>query len=190
MSMRVRAVRDDLGVFVGQQLRGEFLDAFGRDVQSAGNVRFAITFRCEGLDDRDLFLVNFGFQFFSGNCSIHISLLRDHGIGCRVTLYRFAVCRRAGLEGLDFCAVLALDVAQPECRGLATPTNAIPLPKPKPRAVREHFVVPSIGSRDVACAEWPNVRRFEHFLKLLNLVNDAFNVHASQSSKRRRGAVK
>ena len=36
--------------------------------------------------------------------------------------------------------------------------------QPKPRALREPFVVPSIGSRDVACAEWPNIRRFEHFL--------------------------
>jgi hypothetical protein len=58
----------------------------------------------------------------------------------------------------------------------------------------EHFVVPSIRSRDVACAEWPYIRRFEHLLKLLDVVNDAFNVHASQSSKRRRdvnfGAVK
>ena len=56
--------------------------------------------------------------------------------------------------------------------------------------MREHFVMPSIGGRDVACAEWPDIRRFEHFLQLLNLVNDAFNVHASQSSKRRRRAVK
>jgi hypothetical protein len=53
----------------------------------------------------------------------------------------------------------------------------------------EHFVVPSIGSGDVACAQWPTIRRFEHFLYLLDLVNDAFNVHASQSSKRRRGVV-
>ena len=37
--------------------------------------------------------------------------------------------------------------------------------------------MPSIGSSDVACAERPNVRRFEHFLKLLDVVNDAFNVH-------------
>jgi hypothetical protein len=43
--------------------------------------------------------------------------------------------------------------------------------------MRERFVVPSIRRRDVACAEWPDVRRFEHFLQLLNLVNDAFNVH-------------
>jgi hypothetical protein len=54
------------------------------------------------------------------------------------------------------------------------------LPEPKPRAVREHFIVPAIGGRDVACAEWPNIRRFEHFLYLLDLANDAFNVHASQ----------
>jgi hypothetical protein len=46
--------------------------------------------------------------------------------------------------------------------------------------VRELIVVPAIGSRDVACAEWPNIRRFKHFLYLLNLVNDALNVHASQ----------
>ena len=32
----------------------------------------------------------------------------------------------------------------------------------------------------IVCAEWSNVRRFEHFLYLLNLVNDALNVHASQ----------
>jgi hypothetical protein len=30
--------------------------------------------------------------------------------------------------------------------------------------MREHFVVPSIRSREIACAEWPNIRRFEHFL--------------------------
>jgi hypothetical protein len=43
-------------------------------------------------------------------------------------------------------------------------TDAISLPKPKPRAMREHFVVSSIRRTDVACAEWPNIRRFEHFL--------------------------
>jgi hypothetical protein len=56
--------------------------------------------------------------------------------------------------------------------------------------MREHLVVPSIGSTDVACAEWPNVRRFEHFLQLLNLVDDAFNVHAFQSSIRKPESVK
>jgi hypothetical protein len=47
--------------------------------------------------------------------------------------------------------------------GFTSATDAISLPKPKPRAVREHFVVPSIRRRDVACAEWPNIRCLEHF---------------------------
>jgi hypothetical protein len=85
--------------------------------------------------------------------------------------------------------LLALFFSQLNDWGLSSATNSVALPKPKPRAMCERFVVPSIGSRDVACAEWPDIRRFEHFLQLLNLVNDAFNVHASQSSKRRRGAV-
>ena len=62
----------------------------------------------------------------------------------------------------------------------ASAANTEMLPQPKPRAVREHFVVPSISSRDVACAQRSNVRRFEHFLYLLNIVNDAFNVHSVQ----------
>jgi len=48
--------------------------------------------------------------------------------------------------------------------GFTSAANSELLPQPKPRAMREHFVVPSIGSRDVARAEWPNIRRFEHFL--------------------------
>jgi hypothetical protein len=46
--------------------------------------------------------------------------------------------------------------------------------------MRKHLIMPSIRSRDVASAEGPNIGRFEHFLYLLNLANDAFNVHASQ----------
>src|SRR5690348_8084463 len=37
-------------------------------------------------------------------------------------------------------------------------TDAILLPKPKPRAVGEHLVVPSIRSRDVARGQRPRVR--------------------------------
>jgi len=54
------------------------------------------------------------------------------------------------------------------------------LPKLKPRTLRKLFVVPSIGSRDVACAQWPNIWRFDHLLKLLDLAQDALNVHAAQ----------
>jgi len=48
--------------------------------------------------------------------------------------------------------------------GFTSAVNSELLPKAKPRAMREHFVVPAIGSRDVVCAEWPDIRRFEHFL--------------------------
>jgi hypothetical protein len=51
------------------------------------------------------------------------------------------------------------------------------------------LIVPLIRRRDVARAKWPNIRRFEHFLYLLDLTNDAFSVHASQSSRKKRGAV-
>jgi hypothetical protein len=40
--------------------------------------------------------------------------------------------------------------------------------------------MPSICSREVAWAERPDIRRFEHFPYLLDIANDAFNVHASQ----------
>jgi hypothetical protein len=56
--------------------------------------------------------------------------------------------------------------------------------------MREHFVVPSIRRGDVACAEWPNIRRFEHFLYLLDLVNDAFSVHAVSISNMSMAIVK
>jgi len=56
--------------------------------------------------------------------------------------------------------------------------------------MREHFVVPSIRSSDVACAEWPDIRRFKHFLYLLNLVNDAFHIHTVQISNISMAVVK
>jgi hypothetical protein len=80
-----------------------------------------------------------------------------------------------GYRFRDEKAALALN---PRPGGFASATNPEMLPNPEPRALREHFVVPSVGSRDVACAEWPNIRRFEHFLQLLDVVNDAFNVHS------------
>jgi hypothetical protein len=63
---------------------------------------------------------------------------------------------------LDGKAALALNPGP--AFGFTSAAKPITLPKAKPRAMREHFVVPSIGSRDVACAEWPNIRRFEHIL--------------------------
>src|SRR4029077_3678243 len=63
-----------------------------------------------------------------------------------------------------FTAGLALPFAQSKHWGLGSATHAITLPKMKPRAMCEHFVMPSIGSRDVARAQWPGIRSFEHFL--------------------------
>ena len=70
---------------------------------------------------------------------------------------------RLNLEYSNAGGTLALGFPEPDCWGPASAAEAIPLPKAKPRALREHFVVPSIRRGDVACAEWPNIRRFEHF---------------------------
>ena len=77
-------------------------------------------------------------------------------------------------------AALALNPKPAFC--ITSAANSVLLPQSEPRAMREHLVVSSIRSRDVGCAEWPRIRRFEHFLYLLDIVNNAFNVHASQSS--------
>src|SRR6267154_6537794 len=67
-----------------------------------------------------------------------------------------------GRQYPNSCGGLALRLSH--YWSLRSATDAIPLPKAKPRTMRKHFVVPSIGCRDVACAEWPNIRRCEHFL--------------------------
>ncbi|HTU40917.1 MAG TPA: hypothetical protein VMF10_04370 [Candidatus Aquilonibacter sp.] len=50
--------------------------------------------------------------------------------------------------------------------------------------------MPSICSGDIACAEWSNVRRFEHFLKLLDVANDALNIHSVSISNMSTATVK
>jgi hypothetical protein len=74
--------------------------------------------------------------------------------------------------------------------GFRSAANPELLPQAKPRAKRKHFVVPSIGSREVTWAQRSNVRRFEHFLQLLNVVDDAFNVHSVSISDMRVAFVK
>jgi hypothetical protein len=62
VSMQARAIGNDLSILVGQQLRSEFLDPFGRDVQRSGKVGFAVTFGRKRLYDRDrVFPIQFGF---------------------------------------------------------------------------------------------------------------------------------
>src|SRR6266853_2469137 len=53
VSMRARAVGDDLSILVGQQLRSEFFDLFRGYVQRSGNVGFAVAFRRKRLNDLD-----------------------------------------------------------------------------------------------------------------------------------------
>jgi ferredoxin/flavodoxin---NADP+ reductase len=65
---------------------------------------------------------------------------------------------------LEATRQLSVRSVQSECGSLRSATDAISLPQPKPRAMCERFVVPLIRSRDVAWAEWPYIRRFEHFL--------------------------
>ena len=42
--------------------------------------------------------------------------------------------------------------------------------------------MPSICSKDVGFLEWSDVRTFKHLLKLLDIVNDALNIHPKQYS--------
>jgi Protein of unknown function (DUF3592) len=62
------------------------------------------------------------------------------------------------------CEVLAAPFGQLEHWSLWSAADSAVLPQPEPRAVRQLFIVASICSRDVVCAEWPNIRCFEHFL--------------------------
>jgi hypothetical protein len=66
--------------------------------------------------------------------------------------------------------------------GLAAATNPVPLPEPKPRAVREHIVVPAIRSREIAQAQRSGVRHREDSLKVLDFGDGSVNVHAAQNS--------
>jgi len=52
------------------------------------------------------------------------------------------------------------------------------LPQSEPWAGRECFIVPSVCSRDIVCAERSNIGSFEQLLQLLDVINDALNIHA------------
>jgi hypothetical protein len=71
VSMTVGAVCDNFSILVGQRLWGEFLDAFGRDVQGSGNVGFLVSLRRECFDHGDFLSVEFGFEIVCGICNVH-----------------------------------------------------------------------------------------------------------------------
>ena len=39
--------------------------------------------------------------------------------------------------------------------------------------------MPSIRDGDIACAEWPDVRGLKHLLQLLDVIDNALNIHAT-----------
>jgi hypothetical protein len=52
------------------------------------------------------------------------------------------------------------------------------LPQPKPRAVREHLIVPPIGSREIARAQRSGVRRGEDALQPIDFSYRLLGVHS------------
>jgi len=87
-----------------------------------------------------------------------MAVLLDTNIGCHYKFLRVSMA-------IHFETVeAALPLNPKPALGVTSAANSVPLPKPKPRAMRELVVVPSIRRRDVACAEWSNIRCFEHFL--------------------------
>lgn len=67
-----------------------------------------------------------------------------------------------------------------DSRVYSSATDTITFPQPEPRARCECFVVPSICSRDVGFPEWSNVGTLKHLFELLDVIDDAFNIHLEQ----------
>src|ERR1019366_994434 len=61
--------------------------------------------------------------------------------------------------------------------GFTSAANPVLLPKAKPRAMSEHVVVPSIGSREVAWAQRSGIGHCEDALKVLDFDDSSVNVH-------------
>ena len=80
--------------------------------------------------------------------------------------------------------VLAVDFAQSEQWGFRAAADAVSLPKLEPGAMREHFIVPSIRSREVAWAQRSRIRRHEQPLKRFDFANDPLNIHGFEYSQR------
>src|SRR5579863_10305571 len=84
-------------------------------------------------------------------------------------------------RNLGNLTLLSLSLREHRILGPATDTKI--LPQPEPGTAGEGLIMPSVRSRDIACAEGPDVRCLEHFLKLPDVLNHAFNVHPEQYSE-------
>jgi hypothetical protein len=63
--------------------------------------------------------------------------------------------------------------------GFTSAAKPIPLPQAKPRAVREHFVMSSIRSREVGRSQRSSVRNCEDAFKALDVGNGLLSVHSA-----------
>jgi hypothetical protein len=88
------------------------------------------------------------------------------------------------------CGGLALEFAQSEYRSLLSATDAIPLPEPKPRAVCELVIMPSIRSSEIACAQRSRVGHREDALQPLDFGNGLLGVHSVSISNISTATVK
>ncbi len=83
-----------------------------------------------------------------------------------------------------------LALRQSDYRSLGTAANPVLPPKAKPRAVREHFVMPSIRSREVVRTQRSSVRLCEDALQPLDFGNSLLGVHSVSISTIRVAMVK
>ena len=67
---------------------------------------------------------------------------------------------------------------QLDYRSLISAAETVTLPQFEPGTIRQRFIVSSIRRRDIACAEWPNVRSFIQLFELLDLIDNPLDVHA------------
>jgi hypothetical protein len=77
----------------------------------------------------------------------------------------------------DVLKGLRLKFASSGWRELWSATDAEIMPQAEPGALGQHLIMPPVCSGYITCAEWPYIRRFEHFLKLLDFINDALDIH-------------
>src|SRR5579864_4326219 len=72
---------------------------------------------------------------------------------------------------------LALDFAQSECRRLASATDAVVLPEPKPRAIGLLLIMSLIRGQDIRCSQRSDIRHVVYIFQRLDFANGPFNVH-------------
>ena len=73
--------------------------------------------------------------------------------------------------------VLACNFSWVEYGRLGPATHAIALPKLKPRAVRKHFIVPSVRSQQVARLKRSGIGYRENSFQPFDFGNSPFSVH-------------